>query len=499
MKASSPTDNDPVEVLPWWQNSGSDEPVSSTDGFDVPESQGGDETLEVQPPRSRRTARRVAACVMLLGAGLVGLYKFGQRPRMEAKIALDAAARQCEERPPAVNVVQPVLAPGTTELLLPGETRSFYETTVFARVNGYLSHWLVDIGDRVKEGQLLATIETPELDQQLAESKAQVGALEAQVRLAEAQLNFARISLDRFNAVACDGAVSTQERDQKEAEHKTAVARLEAAKAQLELGKATVRRFESEIAFKRVVAPFSGVITERHIDVGSLITAGSTVNTTSLFAVAQSDTIRVFVKVPQTASLDIKVGMSASVTAREFPGRVFAGTVDRTASAIDPLSRTLKVEVLVPNPDLVLLPGMYVDVRFAMVRRHPPYLIDAAAMNLRTEGPEVAVVDGDDRVRFRKIKVARDLGTSIEVADGLRGGERLAVNISTEIADGERVRPVPLSSSVANVPNTASGSSGAGSPLGAAKVVAEGSANGARHPQSGSALRSLLVGHGTSY
>jgi RND family efflux transporter MFP subunit len=414
---------------------------------------------EVELPKSDhawRTTGRVAVFVALLAGGLVSLYRFGQRPRIETRITAENAARRIEKAPPTVNVVQPVLAPAKAELVLPGETCAFYETTIFARVSGYLRAWLVDIGDRVEKGQLLALIETPELDEQLLEAKAKVEALKADVQLAETQLAFAKITSDRWNAAAPDGAVSQYERDGKNAEYNIARARLQAAKAQLQLGEATVRRLESELSFKRVLAPFKGVITERHIDVGSLITAGSTAATTSLFTIAQSDTIRVFVNVPQAAEPDVSVGMTASVTSPEYAGRVFAGTVDRTATAIDRASRTLRVEVLVPNTDLTLVTGMYVTVRFETVRKHPPFLIEAGSLNMRTGGPQVAVVDRSNRVHFREIAISRDLGTSVEVAEGLRGDEWLTVNISNEIKEGERVRPIRLSWSAASASSPSS-------------------------------------------
>lgn len=422
----------------------------------------------------RGTGWRVGAFVAILAVGLAGLYEHGRQPRAEANIALAEAASKAEQQPPAVNVVQPVPSPRDAALTLPGQTQAFYDTTIYARVSGYLSHWKVDIGDRVKEGQLLATIETPELDQQLAEAKAKVGALKADVRYAEAQLDFAKLTSDRWDAAAPDGAVSKQERDSKAAEFKTARSRLEAAQAQLELGNATVKRLESELSFKQVTAPFSGTITQRHIDIGSLITAGSTAATTPLFAISQSDQIRVFVDVPQAAAPDIRVGMSAHVDASEYPGRAFKGTVDRTSDTIDPASRTLKVEVLVPNSDLTLRPGMYVEVSFELVRRNPPLLIRAAALNLRERGPQVAVVDAENHVHFQDIKIARDLGESVEVAEGLQPGQWLAVNISDEIAEGDTVRPIRLTGDVAHAPAGTEPAPARGSPAALAKTAAAG-------------------------
>jgi RND family efflux transporter MFP subunit len=463
------SDADPEGVPPQADASGRAADLSG--GPEVPEKTA---ASGAEPPKSDttwRTTRRMIVFAAVLAVALGVVYKVGQRPRIEARIGLEKVAQQTEKAPPVVNVVKPVVAPVKGELKLPGQTRAFYQTTLFARVNGYLRVWLVDIGDRVEQDQLLALIETPELDEQLMEAKAKVEALKADIKLAQAQLDFAKISSERWNAAAPEGAVSLYERDEKNAEYGIALARLDASKAQLQLGEAAVRRLESELSFKQVIAPFKGVITERHIDVGSLITLGSNAATTPLFTIAQSDTIRVFVKVPQTAVPDIYVGMSASVTAQEYPGRVFTGTVDRTATSIDPVSRTLNVEVLVPNSDLTLMTGMYVTVNFEISRRHPPFLIEAAVLNIWPEGLVVAEVDTNDRVHFRKVKVARDLGNVVEVAEGLRGDEWLAVNISNEISEGERVQPIRLGSPLTTAPSPSSATPVVKNRPGAAKGV----------------------------
>lgn len=390
------------------------------------------------------TGRRIGIFALVLVLVLSGFYVVGRIPRRRRQTELDEAANDAKERPPAVNVTRPTEAPAITELSLPGEARAFYETTIFARTSGYVNRWLVDIGDRVKTGQLLATIDTPELDEQLMEARAKVVASEAEVRLAEAQVAFAKITYDRWEAAAPEGAVSQQERDEKKAQFTNAQARLDVSHAQRELAKSTVKRLEFEAGFKNVTAPFDGVITQRHIDVGSLITAGSTASTTSLYSIAQYDQVRIFTKVPQTAAPDIKVGMDATITSREFPERRFTGNVDRTSGSIDPASRTLKVEVLAENPDLSLLPGMYLTVNFQVVRERPAMVIQASALNYRTGGPQVAVVDASGRLHFRKVDIAKDLGDTVEIAHDLGADEWVAVNISDEIAEGDIVRPVPL-------------------------------------------------------
>lgn len=401
-------------------------------------------TPPVPAPSKTRSGRRIVIIVLAL-TSLAGVYGLGRASRRRQQAELEEAAEEAEMQAPTVNVVKPVRGPRITELCLPGEARAFDETTIFARTSGYVSRWLVDIGDRVQVGQALANIDTPELDAQLVEARAKVTALEAEVRLAQTHYAFARHTSERWESAAPNGAVSEQERDEKNSEVAIAQARLDAARAQVELGKATVKGLEDQAGFKTVVAPFDGVITQRRVDVGSLITAGSTASTTPLFAIAQYDRVRVCVRVPQAAIPDVHIGMEASITAHEYPGRTFSGKVDRTAGSIDASSRTLKVEILAENPDLTLLPGMYVLVHFQISRSDPPYIVQASAVSLRTAGPEIAVVGPDQRVRFRKIQVVRELGDTVEIADQIGDNESLALNISDEIADGDRVRPVQIS------------------------------------------------------
>jgi len=387
------------------------------------------------------TGRRIAVAAALVAVGLAAVYVFGLRVRHDDTAKLQAAARESASLPPAVQVVRVRRATPRTLLALPGEARALYETTIYARTNGYLSKWLVDMGDRVKQGQVLATIETPELDDQMAAAQAKVAQEQSGIELAQANANFAKLSYQRWESAAPEGAVSAQDRDQKKAELDTSVAKLSAAKAQLKLAQADVQRLQTLIGFKSVLAPFDGTITERHVDIGELVTAGSTSSTTPLFSIARSDQIRVFVDVPQGASPEIKLGMTAEATAAEHPGRKFAGKVDRTADSIDPVSRTLRVEVLVPNADLSLKPGMYLQVEFQTDRRDPPLEIPASALNMRPSGPEAAIIAADGTVRFQPITIARDMGDYIEVSSGLSDGQTVALNITSDVEEGERVTP----------------------------------------------------------
>jgi RND family efflux transporter MFP subunit len=378
---------------------------------------------------------------IVLIVGLAILFARGLHARHSTAAALEEDVQQEANAPIPVDVVRVQVSPAAATLNLPGEARSFYETTLFARTSGYISKWFVDIGDRVKSGQVLANIETPELDDDLKAAQAKVRELQAEVHVAETNLNFAKVSFERWQALAPQGAVSPQDRDQKKAELDSSSAKLEAAKAQVALGEADVGRLNTLESFKNVRAPFDGVITERHIDIGALVTAGSTSSTTPLYSISQQDTIRIFVDVPQAAAPLIKVGMPAIATTREYPGRVFAGTVDRTRSAIDPQSKMLRVEVLVSNKDLALLPGMYIQVQFENTRAHPPLRVPAGALCFRSRVEQLAVVGNDDRVEMHNVQITRELGDFVEVQGDINSGALVALNVGNNINSGDRVNP----------------------------------------------------------
>jgi RND family efflux transporter MFP subunit len=379
--------------------------------------------------------------VALAVALSISFYR-GQRARHKATVELKEEVERTADAPMTVDVVHVHPAASGTSLSLPGEARSFYETTIFARTSGYVSKWLVDIGDKVKEGQTLALIETPELDDQLVAAKAKVDELRSEVHVAETAAKLAKVSFDRWNKLTPSGAVSGQEHDQKQAEWESSQAKLEAANAQVTLAQADVKRLTTLTGFKKVAAPFDGVITQRHIDIGALVTAGSTTSTTPLYSVSQADQIRVYVDVPQVAVTSIKIDMPVTATSREYPGRTFTGKVDRTASSIDMTSKTLRVEVLVPNKDLALLPGMYLQVNFESNRQHPPLQVPAGAICFRPGGAQVAVVTADDRVEMRDIKISRDLGESVEIeGEGIVANTMVALNVGNDVTSGARVEP----------------------------------------------------------
>jgi RND family efflux transporter MFP subunit len=383
------------------------------------------------------TGRRLRVLAVTIAVVLAAAFFIVHhiKSRDEAFLATATAARA--EQPPPVNVVKVQFAPPRQVLTLPGETRGWYSSIIYARVSGYLAKWLVDIGDRVKTGQVLATIDTPELDAELEAAKAQLNASEAEVKVKEADAEFAKTTYERWQG-SPRGVVSEQEREDKKARFDASVAALNASQARVKLDEAKVDRLTSLTEFKQVTAPFDGVITERHVDIGDLVTAGSTTNTSPLFGIAQTEQIRVFVNVPQSASVQLGVGSAAEVTASEYPTRTFEGKVTRTSESIDPRARTLRVEVDLSNSDLALIPGMYVKVAFSL-KPTTFVQVPASALLFRASGPQVAVVTDDDTVKFRDVTIARDNGHLVEIASGLSEGDRVALNINNQITNGEKV------------------------------------------------------------
>ena len=391
-------------------------------------------STEFDPGTGGRIARgvRIAAGALLVCLAIViGLRYFHAHGVAKAGESAYAA-------PPPVDVVIARAALSGQDLLLPGETAAWYETTLYARVNGYVAKWLVDIGDHVKQGQLLATIETPELDAELQAARAQLNASEAQVQARKAEAEFSKTTNERWRD-SPKGVVSDQERESKKADYESAEARLFAANAQVNLDKSKVEQYSALAEFKQVKAPFEGTITERKIDIGNLVTAGSTSNTTPLYRMAQTDPLRVFVNVPQSVAGELmNAGMPVEIRASGAVGGIFSGKVTRSAQSINAQARTMRVEVDMPNAAHALVPGMYVSIAF---RLPPRGLVEvpAAALIFRASGAQVAQVDSNNRIRFSDVVIARDNGSVVELASGARPGDRLVLNISSQIAPGETV------------------------------------------------------------
>ncbi len=385
----------------------------------------------------RGTGRRLKIIAIVFAIALVVAYVAVNRIRQGSEDQLAQATERQSSLPPAVVVVTAEKAAPTVSLTLPGSTAAWYESTIYARVNGYVGKWYVDIGDRVKKGQVLAEIETPDLDAQLAGAGATLKSAEAEVHVKQAQAEFAKTTYERWRD-SPKGVVSDQERDAKKADYDGAVAQLNAAMANVNTDRGEVDRLTALTQFKQVTAPFDGRIVERHIDIGNLVTAGSTSNTSSLYRMSQDDPMRVFVDVPQNVAGDMTVGVPATISVDGIAGRTFSGAITRTANALDPNARTLRVEVDIPNADGSLVPGLYAQIDFQLKTRGLVQ-VPASAMVFRSKGPQVAVVGADNVVRFQDVQILRDDGSMVELAGGVSPGDKVALNISNEIGDGDKV------------------------------------------------------------
>jgi RND family efflux transporter MFP subunit len=390
-------------------------------------------STETSPGTGRMLGFGVAGLAVLLLVGFIIAYVV----RSHDENSAENLAKTTSDARPVVDVVPVEPTAKSYPLQLPGQTAGWYQSTIFARVDGYVGTWSADIGDRVKQNQILATIDTPEMDQQLTAAKAQAAASAAQVTVAESSVSISKLTYDRWKD-SPKGVVSEQEREEKKATYEEAMARLTAAQAQQQLDEAEVGRYAAMEKFKDVTAPYDGVITARHLDVGDLVSAGSSANTCPLYSIAQSNVIRVFVDVPQKVASDMIVGLGADATSDQYPGRTFHGKVARSSMSIDPQTRTERTEVDIPNADLALVPGMYIQVIFELNQRGL-LEVPAAAILFRPGGLQVAVVDDNSKVDFRPITVAKDNGDTVVLASGVKPGDRVALNISSAVLPGEQV------------------------------------------------------------
>jgi RND family efflux transporter MFP subunit len=331
--------------------------------------------------------------------------------------------------PPLVKVELAALGPADTTLALPGDITAFEDSPVYARVNGYVSKWTVDIGAKVKAGQLLAEIETPELQQQLNQAQ-------ALVQQAKANLEIANITYRRYAGLVKTSAVSQQDVDNSQAA-------LEARKADIAAAEAEVGRLSAMVAFQKIYAPFDGVIGARNLakaTTGALIDLGSHDAKGWLYRVYRMDPVRVYVAVPQNYLAMMKDGLAVEVRVAERPDKSFSGKVVRNAAALDATSRTMLVEAEVPNPDGLLLPGLYATVHFKLVDPTPPIVVPDSTIIVLDAGPQIAVVDANDVVHIRKVRLGRDFGTTIEIVSGCAPGERVVVAPSDLLKEGDKVR-----------------------------------------------------------
>jgi RND family efflux transporter MFP subunit len=424
-----------------------------------------------------RLPSRILAGLAVFVAGLGAAAYVWSQSATEAPVAPEAAAAPVRQ----VSVTMPERG-ASGAITLPATVQAYQATDLFARASGFLKVWNFDIGAKVKRGQVLAEIETPELDQELAqaiasltqgeaeqqqaiaeleEAKSDVALAEANVAKVKAHFDFALNQVQRYARLISSKSVAREEYENVLRDHDSRQAELASAKAELSRRKtniatrtaiiasraaivgnrkANVQRLRDLTGFQKVVAPFDGIVTRRNAEVGMLVTAGSNAGTRPLFSMAQTDVLRVQAAVPQSSALTIKPGDRADVLIPEKPGQAFTAKVSRTAGAVEPTSRSLLVEVELANHEGFLPPGVYAQVRFQAQKQVPNWVIPSKALQMRSSGPHVVIVGSDNRLRTRQISLGRDFGATVEVLVGLTGDERLVVNPSDDLRDGQQVQ-----------------------------------------------------------
>lgn len=413
----------------------------TTRGHTPPPEESPDAALDFPLAKPARvSAGRVLAVVLVALVVFGATFVLAYLPRRAARAELVAAAAERAAALPRVVVARPRLVAGDRTLTLPGSVQPLEEAVIYARASGYVRRWLVDIGTHVKEGQLLAEIDTPELDQELAQARAALAQARANVLQAEASRHLASSRLARTGKLVDAGLSPVQDLEQTQAESAVGDADLEVAQANVVAQQANIRRLGDLEAFSRVTAPFAGTITARSIDRGSLVTAGNVA--TPLFKLASTDTVRVFVQVPQAAATSIVSNAPATLSLREYPAEAFHGVVARNAGALDAATRTLATEIRVPNPDGRLLAGMYAEVHLELPSARRVFEVPATALLNDAAGLRLTVVRSDGTVHLAPVVIERDLGATIEIASGLEGGERIVQVASPDLAEGARVEPV---------------------------------------------------------
>jgi RND family efflux transporter MFP subunit len=379
-----------------------------------------------QPRRTEGQFRHVGryALILLIVALILAVWGVVSRVYSRDQLGKETA----REAVPVVLVEKPSLSPPSEDLVLPGSVQAFVEAPIFARTSGYLRVWYTDIGDAVKKGQLMAEIDAPEIDQQLRQS-------EADLATAEANANLARTTDVRWKGLLANQAVSQQDADTRAGE--AAASRAQAASA-----RANVARLRELESFKRIVAPFDGVVTARNTDIGALIAAGQTAGS-ALFRVADTEKLRIYIDVPEPYAPQTKPGITVQLRFNEHPGKDYPAALVRTARALDPTLRTLRVELQVDNSQGELFPGAYTEAHFKLPGSTSTFRVPATALIFRARGLQIATVGADNKARLRSIVQGRDFGTSVEVLSGISANDQVVINPPDSLSDGGTVRIAP--------------------------------------------------------
>lgn len=441
-------------------------------------------------PKERRVSRTklviVAIVAILLLAALLVL---GVVPRLRRDKKNDEAAKETGNAVPVVNVVRTERASSDSNLELPGNVEAVQVTTINARTSGYLKRWYVDIGDRVRANQLLAEIDAPETQQEIEQARANLqqaraglGQTQANLQQARTNAEFARVTYERWHYLVGQGIVSKQDADEKQAAYTAAESTVNARQADVKASQATISANEANIrrlielqGYQKIYAPFTGVITARFVDTGSLIGASSSASSSStpsssstsgnsggststssssagnptpsspapsgaLFSIARVDTLRIYVNVPQAFVESVRPGQETEVSIRELPQRKFVGRVARTANALDPQTRTLLTEVEVNNSDFTLLPGMYAEVKFGITLPEAPVRVPSSALIVRGDGTFVATLTPEQKIHFQKVAVGRDYGKAVDIVSGLDEGQSLVIDPTVSLQEGTQVK-----------------------------------------------------------
>jgi RND family efflux transporter MFP subunit len=406
-------------------------------------SHGDEHQIPVDLPEISRTGAILIGVVVVVLFG--ALFLAGWLPHSKRQAEAHEEAEEALSGKPVVDVIAPKQSNPTIDLVLPADVQAFQMTAIYARTNGYLKPLPpgIDIGAKVKAGQLLAEISAPEVDAELEQAKAALEQAQVNVGRSTNEFNLRNATYERYTGLAKTGGVTQQQIDEKRADYNIANSNLKAAKASVLAAEANVKRLTEMQGFQKIIAPFDGVISARNYDSGALISASNSGSSArEMFRLNESDRLRVFVNVPQTYATEVRSGQPADLLVRNYPGKPFTGTVARSTDVIDPATRTLRVEVDIPNEAGQLYAGMWGQVRFKLQQKTPPVVLPTSALVFSPDGMKVATVVDGDKVHFKRVTVGRDFGTEAEITEGVTATDRVVTNPGERLADGVEVKVI---------------------------------------------------------